>query len=626
MPIWISFLSGLVLFFFPNRVKYIKEILSLVVLLFVFALGIKSVIDVYSAGPLVSVISFFGVNIAFVNSMFSSLVLLAGIFFVLLISVYSIRINPSEVELRRTNYFYAFLHWTLSASAIVVLTDNLIVLLVLWGLLAVFLYLMIGMGKPGSESSGFKALVMVGGSDVLMLIGAALIFYLSGTVSISQMSIPLNSGLSIVAFILLLIGALTKAGAVPFHTWLIDASTTAPVSVMALFPGVLDKLLGMYLLARIGLDVFVMLPNSAMSIVLMSIGTLTILVAGGMALMQKNFMRLLAYSSVSQVGYLVLGIGSAVPLGIIGAFFHMFNNTIYKTSLFFTAGAVQTRTGETDFRKLGGLAKFMPITFITTFISALAISGIPPLNGFFSKLLIYQGILTPLATRYGQNWYFVIFIIAAMFGSVLTLAYFLKALHALFFAQPSMVMPKTSRSEAPWTMWLPMLILSILSIGLGIFAKYPLQLISRFKFNFSIYTWSALPVFGFSLAVILIVVGIVIGLIIYLLQRTQPVKTSSAFIGGEEIKTDQSGTVTSQEATNTGEDFYDSIKEVKVIGEGLRVADKKTFDLFEQGKKAISVLVATGKKIHNGLLHNYLGWLFLGVIAIIVIFFLLLLK
>lgn len=621
MPAWISFLSGLILFLLPRKAKLFKDIFSVLVLGALFFGVIKIFSQTLRHGSMVFDFHWLGINLSFIASLFSTSMLLAITFLLFMISIYSIR-----ASLHRFN---ALLHWSLTASAIVLLTDNLIVLLVLWGLLAVFLYMMILMGKPGSEGSAYKALVMVGGSDVLMLIGAALIYYLTGTVGLSQISISLNSGLAIVAFVLLLIGALTKAGAMPFHTWLIDASMQAPAPVMALFPGVLDKILGVYLLARIALDLFVMIPNSAMSIVLMAVGSLTIIFAGGMALVQKNFTRLLAYSTVSQVGYLVMGIGTALPLGIIGAVFHMFNNTIYKTSLFFAAGAVQAKTGATDFSKLGGLAKFMPVTFITTFISALAISGIPPLNGFFSKLLIYQGVLSVGANSYGHGWYFTIFIIAAMFGSVLTLAYLLKAIHSVFFAQPSFETMPSKKQDVAWTMWLPMVVLSVLSILFGVFARYPLQIISGFKFRMPILASETYPVFGFSLSIWLVVIGIVIGLVIYLLQRTQQVKSGPAFIGGEEIRKEliqQAGGVTSDEATIGGDNFYDSVKDVGVIGEAYRVADKQVFDIFEQGKKIIAALARVGKRIHNGLLHNYLGWLFLGVIAIIVIFFLLLIK
>jgi len=620
IPILVSLLSGFVFLFVPRRLRLFRSVLSLVVLSYLFVVVLQIFLTVLKSEGLVLDLSVMGVNFSFIANLFSSFLLLAVLFFMVLVNVFCL---PSRTNPVKDTHFYSYLHWTLFASSIVLLTDNLIMLLVLWGAIAVLLYLMILAGRSGADQAAYKTLVMIGGSDVLMLIGAALVYYLSGTVSLSQIRLPLDSSLAVLAFLLLLIGALTKAGAVPFHAWVVDAAEKAPIPVLALFPGVLDKMLGVYLLARIGLDLFVMIPNSAMSIVLMSIGGLTIVVGSAMALMQKNLLRLLAYSTISQVGYMVLGIGTAIPLAIIGAIFHMVNNTIYKTSLFFTAGAVEARTGQTDFAKLGGLAKFMPIAFITSFIAALAISGIPPLNGFFSKWMIYQGIIEV------GKWYFVVFLITAMFGSVLTLAYFLKALHAIFFAPRAQTEKTLSLGEASPTALVPMIILAILAIGFGIYARFPMQIISRFNFGVFVFGFEAYPVMSSGLATVLILAAILIGLVVYLLTRSRQVKSSEVFIGGEHISAEaqlKPGEISQQEATVSGAEFYDSVKEMKLVSETYKVAESKTFDVFEAGKKFFGWLARVGKRVHTGLLQTYLGWIFLGIIAIIAIFFLMLIK
>ena len=141
----------------------------------------------------------------------------------------------------------------------------------------------------------------------------------------------------------------------PFHTWIPDAAVDAPLPFMAFLPASLEKLLGIYLLARISLDMFKLSGGSWISMLLMTIGAITILLAVMMALVQKDYKRLLSYHAVSQVGYMILGIGTCLPIGIIGGLFHMINHALYKSCLFLTGGSVEKQTGTTDLAKLGGI-------------------------------------------------------------------------------------------------------------------------------------------------------------------------------------------------------------------------------------------------------------------------------
>jgi formate hydrogenlyase subunit 3/multisubunit Na+/H+ antiporter MnhD subunit len=356
---------------------------------------------------------------------------------------------------------------------------------------------------------------------------------------------------------------------------------------------------------------FVVAPGSAMSIVLMAMGSLTIIASASMALIEKNLFKMLGYSTVSQVGYMVLGIGTGSPIGLVGALFHMFNNTIYKTALFFEAGAVELKTKQSDLDNLGGLAKLMPLTFVATLISAFSISGIPPLAGFFSKWLIYQSLIAGLNN---QSWYIIIFVILAMLGSVFTLAYFLKLLYSVFL-RPSSI-DHGPLTEVSWTAWLPGIVLAIITILAGIFAQVllrnffaPIQGADAGNLEYGF--------FSPGLTTILVLLGIVIGIVIYFLTRNRKVRTSEVFTGGE-LAQEKEGV--------SGTEFYDSVKKIKFMSETYRVADKKYFDLFEQSRKLVSGLVSVGRKIHNGLLQTYLGWLLLGIIAIIVTFLIILLK
>ncbi|MDD4183249.1 MAG: proton-conducting transporter membrane subunit, partial [Candidatus Omnitrophica bacterium] len=270
-------------------------------------------------------------------------------------------------------------------------------------------------------------------------------------------------GLASLAFLLLMIGAISKAGSMPFHSWILDAATQAPLPFMALVPAALEKLLGIYLLARISLDMFRLSANSALSTVLMWIGILTIILAVMMALIQKNYKRLLSYHAISQVGYMILGIGTAVPAGIVGGLFHMINHAIYKSGLFLTGGAVEKQTNTTELSELGGLGRKMPITFICFIITAASISGVPPFNGFFSKELVYDGAL-----ERG-----LIFYLAAIAGSFLTAASFLKLGHSVFLGKISQ--SHENIREVKWQMLFPMIVLSFFCVLFGLVNSLPLN-------------------------------------------------------------------------------------------------------------------------------------------------------
>jgi len=294
------------------------------------------------------------------------------------------------------------------------------------------------------------------------MIGILLTAHLAGTLTISKISLPLG-GLGSIAFILLMIGAIAKGGSMPFHSWIPDAALDAPLPFMALVPAAFEKLLGIYFLTRISLDMFALSAGSWVSILMMTIGALTIILAVMMALVQKDYKRLLSYHAISQVGYMILGIGTAVPAGIVGGLFHMINNALYKSCLFLTGGAVEKQAGTTDLEKLGGIGAKMPVTFACFIITALSISGVPPFNGFFSKELVYDGAL-----ERGM-----IFYLAAVVGSFFTAASFLKLGHAAFLGKISQENQKVK--EVSWMMLLPMIVIAALCVVFGVFNTLPLD-------------------------------------------------------------------------------------------------------------------------------------------------------
>ncbi|MBU1113330.1 MAG: hypothetical protein KKH93_05605 [Candidatus Omnitrophica bacterium] len=534
---------------------------------------------------------------------FDNLSIFVGIFvwfFSILVTVYSMGYMRSE---KRTPQYYLYIGLTLIASLGAVFANNLILFMVFWGFLGLLLYLLIGFGKnENTPATAKKAFILIGGTDVLMLLGISLVWKLTGLFEMDLISIPLTSKLAVIAYLCLAAGAFAKAGAMPFHTWVPDAAEDSPAPVTAYLPASLDKLLGIYFLARISLEMFRL--DSGMNTFLMFIGSLTIVAAVMMALIQHDFKRLLGYHAVSQVGYMVLGIGTGNPIGIAGGLFHMLNHAIYKSCLFFSAGSVEKQAKTTNLDSLGGLAKYMPVTFVTFLIAAFAISGIPPFNGFVSKWMVYQGILETAKTG-GKLW--VVWLISAMFGSALTLASFMKLLQAVFLGQPAQgrkLAAKKENREVGILMWLPGVILAFLCLIFGIFAlAVPLK-----HFIFPVIL-EPIRFFGFwsaGLATILLIISIVIGLLIYFLGRVAKLRQTDPFIGGEDLKNNPQMRI-------SGTEFYNTVQEIGILKIIYRLAAKKIFDIYEVSSKITFGFNRALSYLHNGVLSTYLAWCLLGM-------------
>lgn len=449
-PLCAAFLSLLI----PQRIKGMFALLvslaSVIASFFLF--GKNSVITI----PWTS----FGIELNFRLYHFSSFISAAVSGFSFLTALYGLVFLKDKSSPRN---FFTYLLLSLAVTNGAVLADNLAVLLFFWESLLLIVFGMISEGRGATAfKTAIKAFVIVGITDLCMMAGIVIVGHLCGTLTMSKINI-VPGGLASVAFVLLVIGAISKAGSMPFHTWIPDAAVDAPLPFMAFIPAALEKLLGIYFLARICLDLFKLDANTGLSTLLMIAGIITILFAVMMALVQKDYKRLLSYHAISQVGYMILGIGTALPVGIVGGIFHMINHALYKSCLFFTAGAVERQTGTTDLQKLGGLGRKMPVTFICFIIAAASISGVPPFNGFFSKELVYDAALKRGA----------VFYIAALLGSFFTAASFLKLGHSAFLG--NLEEKNKAVKEAPLPMLITMLTIASCCIIFGVFNSLPLS-------------------------------------------------------------------------------------------------------------------------------------------------------
>jgi formate hydrogenlyase subunit 3/multisubunit Na+/H+ antiporter MnhD subunit len=455
-PIAVPVLGAVLIFLFGKKIRHWAEAVSMVTAAANLGLGIllfhrELELSLPWAG--------FGIDFLLKLSRFNGFMLLAAGFFVFLIVLYSMTFLKGQAAAAR---FYAYLLLSVGFVNGVFLADHLVVLLFFWEGLLAMMFGMIALGGKEAYKTAIKSFVILGITDLCLMAGIGLTGHLAGTWVLSKINLPLTP-LSSLAFLLLATGALAKAGAMPFHSWIPDAAGDAPMPFMAYMPGAIEKLVGIYFLSKICLNLFQLDPHAWLCTVLMAVGAVTIVFAVKMALIQKEYKKLLSYHAISQVGYMVLGIGTGLPAGIVGGLFHMLNNSLYKSGLFLTAGSVEHRAGTTDLKALGGLRSRMPLTSACFVIFALSISGVPPFNGFFSKELIYDAAL-----ERGQ-----IFYLAAVIGSFFTAASFLKLGHAVYFGP--LKSENREVKEASWNMVLPMAVIALFCVLFGLWNTLPIR-------------------------------------------------------------------------------------------------------------------------------------------------------
>ena len=319
----------------------------------------------------------------------------------------------------------------------------------------------------GALEAAFKYLVVGSIGSSCILAGTIVLYAQLHTLNLAQLAAMIPDHITIstkLAFALLYIGFSTKAFLVPFHPLAADAHGAAPASISVLISGVLTKS-GIYGIIRLSYFLFQTMGLGTMQFLLVFIGSVSMFVCVTMALAQHDFKRLLAFHSISQIGYVLTAVGLSTALGLSAGVYHAMNHTLFKGLLFLAAGAVLHETGTTDLGKLGGLSKKMPHTTVLFLIGAFSISGIPPFNGFASKWMIYQATYQKAVES--NNIGFLLVTIVALVTSTLTLASFVKVTQSVFFGQ----LPKELEDvkEVPFGMRFAMGILALLCVLTGLF-------------------------------------------------------------------------------------------------------------------------------------------------------------
>jgi NADH-quinone oxidoreductase subunit L len=381
------------------------------------------------------------------------MLIVAGVGF--LIVAYSIGYMDGEDEERR---FFAYMALFVFSMLLLVQSANLLLLLVGWGLVGLCSYLLIGFyqERPSAIQAAKKAFIMNAFGDATMALALFLLIWETGSSSLEFGVVPEDGTIATLVALGLLGGAVAKSAQVPLHTWLPDAME-GPTPVSALIHAATMVVAGVYMLVRLS-GVFEAAPE--VQDLAAGLGAITLLVAGLVALVQTDIKRVIAYSTMSQIGYMFLGAGLGA---YASAMFHLMTHAFFKALLFLAAGIViHALVGEQDIRKMGGLRAYLPRTWLAMLVGALALSGIPPFAGFFSKDSILAGALD--AGAYGQ-----LLFAAGLAGAFLTGLYTFRMVFIVFggdptpYAREHFHRPETG-GEGPFSMTSTVAVLAVLSV------------------------------------------------------------------------------------------------------------------------------------------------------------------
>ncbi|MFX0016409.1 MAG: complex I subunit 5 family protein [Promethearchaeota archaeon] len=436
----------------------------------------------------------------------------------------------------RWHYFFSMLF--IASMVLLVLTENLLWIFIFMESTTITSAILVSLGRrPEAKEATMKYLIITIFTSVFTILGIFIIENVTGTFILSEINWDQTSSLfeMKVAIALVFIGLSTKAAAFPFHFWLPDAHSEAPVTTSVLLSG------GKIIVAEY--TVFIVLYkiiNSLSSVfsstsflnigfLLSGVGILTMVIGNIMALAQNDLKRMLAYCNVSQIGYILIGFSLGTAFGLAAALYHMFTHSASKGLLFLGAGSVEHSTGARDIDKLGSIAARMPLTTISMVVASLSISGIPPFGGYTSKRILYEAFFEANHPEYA---------IVAILVSALTLVLFLKLLSSVFFGiNPNLDLPPFDEiHESPKSMTIPMIILSVSCLVVGVIPDF---IINNFVSpgiavflpgeEFVISAWPNIlvqetisGVYSPISATILILIGLIFGLLLYRVSGRKP--------------------------------------------------------------------------------------------------------
>jgi len=509
--------GGALLAYLVGKVSYkgrnfLAVVISLALVVFVACLYGKAPEKTFYSG-------FFGIPLILRMNMLSW-------FFAITIAVVgalSIIFSLSYIRGReRTDFYYLMMLLVNAAMLGVVLAGDLVSFYIFWEIMSWSAFLLISYNKGPALAAGMKYIIMSIIGSVCFLVGMLSLYVSFDTLNISQIASVIGSASGgYVLFILIASGIAfgIKNAVLPFHIWLPDAHSEAPAPFSAVLSGLLIKmgtygfLLAFYVI--VGLKLFIGLGYGLLSFhsILCFLAVVTIIIPTFIAMLQTDAKRLLAWSTVGQAGYIILGIAFGTNLALAGGIFHFFNHALFKALLFFAIGAVEFRTRTRDLDSLGGLAKKMPVVFIGTLVGICALIGVPLTSGFVSKWLIYKTLILE------GSPFLAFFALAGTWGTIL---YSYKLIHNVFLGQ----LPEKYKDiqKSPISMQLPIIVLSLAILAFGILPGIPLKVINAIGISFgfeslNVGLWGITSETGTLNTINIFSAVLVAGIIVWLLFR-----------------------------------------------------------------------------------------------------------
>lgn len=432
------------------------------------------------------------------------------------VALYSLRYGEHHGSDAAKNALISLMALFILSMIFVVASDNTFSLLFFWEVMSVtsFFLVMHEKDKQETHKSGLFYFIMTQMSTVFLFLAFLLLYRVTGSFAIWTVTASVSAGLKAILFLSLFIGFGIKAGVIPFHKWLPYAHSTSPSNISALMSGVMIKV-AIYGLLRFVLTVFQ--PDLWWGILILVFGSVSALLGVIYALKEHDLKKLLAYSSIENIGIILLGIGLYIIfsgynlpelalLALFGGLFHTLNHAIFKSLLFLTAGAVVEATGTRIIEEMGGLIKRMPTTGIFFLVGVVAVSALPPFNGFVSELMIFQAFFQSF--RVGEPFVEILLFVALVLlalTSALAAACFVKAFGMVFLANSRSEEAAKAR-ESPYPMLIGEAILAGMCVLLGVFSFHMFALTGYNPGIPNLLLVGALLLFFLGLAAILVAV------------------------------------------------------------------------------------------------------------------------
>jgi len=531
-----------------------------------------------------------------------------------------------------------FFHLFIVGMFLVVTASNGIFFLIAWEIMSVASYFLViyDRNELKNVQAGFTYLVMTHVGTVFIIIAFLIMYRFTGSFdfgAIKSGSLSIPQLMKNVIFILALIGFGTKAGIVPFHIWLPVAHPAAPSHVSALMSGVMIKT-GIYMMIRIFLDLMQPVPVW-WGLLILIIGSISSLLGVLFALTEHDIKKLLAYHSIENIGIILLGLGSSLTftslnmpglalLSLTASLFHTLNHATFKSLLFMGAGAVINETHTRNMEEYGGLIRYMPQTALFFLVGSMAISALPPFNGFFSEWLTYQALFQGIFTLDSTiKWIFIFATGSLAFTGGLALACFVKAFGATFLAR-SRSEEKHQIKEAPLSLRIGMGGLSLLTLILGIFSG---KIITFAQKNVHLSSSVSAPNFFLSFLVIILAVILIAR---YLINKNQKEIVSGTWDCGTTLGPRMEITATGfarsiilifkgilKPTIQHDIEYHDSenryLPKSKLVT--LKVQDIHHSYFYQPLKQIINIISFKIKRTQSGITNAYILYIFIALIV-----------